>query len=100
MRRHHRGISVFLITFGVICGFALIAVVFAYLYSTAMGGSGTAYGRLRDSPEDRMRFYGDSGNGGGGGGGIGYCDSSDEDDGSASQPLNKPKETNWIGTPL
>uniref|UniRef100_A0A1I8FA42 Ig-like domain-containing protein n=1 Tax=Macrostomum lignano TaxID=282301 RepID=A0A1I8FA42_9PLAT len=65
-RRPHqttdRGISVFLITFGVICGFALIAVVFAYLYSTAFSSS-TAYGRLRDNPEDRLRFYGDNGRG-------------------------------------
>uniref|UniRef100_A0A1I8FI35 Ig-like domain-containing protein n=1 Tax=Macrostomum lignano TaxID=282301 RepID=A0A1I8FI35_9PLAT len=85
VRSHHRGISVFLITFGVICGFALIAVVFAYL---------TAYGRLRDNPEDRLRFYGDNGRGNGGA----YCDTSDEEEGSVSQPLNKAKDTSWIGT--
>uniref|UniRef100_A0A1I8FKF0 CUB domain-containing protein n=1 Tax=Macrostomum lignano TaxID=282301 RepID=A0A1I8FKF0_9PLAT len=91
VRSHHRGISVFLITFGVICGFALIAVVFAYLYSTAFSSS-TAYGRLRDNPEDRLRFYGDNGRGNGGA----YCDTSDEEEGSVSQPLNKAKDTSWI----
>ncbi|PAA61840.1 hypothetical protein BOX15_Mlig007081g1 [Macrostomum lignano] len=95
VRSHHRGISVFLITFGVICGFALIAVVFAYLYSTAFSSS-TAYGRLRENPEDRLRFYGDNGRGNGGA----YCDTSDEEEGSVSQPLNKAKDTSWIGTPL
>uniref|UniRef100_A0A1I8FBE6 Ig-like domain-containing protein n=1 Tax=Macrostomum lignano TaxID=282301 RepID=A0A1I8FBE6_9PLAT len=72
-----RHLRVPLITFGVICGFALIAVVFAYLYSTAFSSS-TAYGRLRDNPEDRLRFYGDNGRGNGGA----YCDTSDEEEGS------------------